>query len=216
MMSGHESKEEAELIGRLEANLDLNQSPIEDLLELGQLYIEPAHREDEAIRLFEAVLRRDPDNAAARFWLANIYLRYLMDQEALKRAVELLGPVLEDGSSYTGAAFMLLAEILEEPGDLPLERKIQLLEASAELEPEWVYNRQSLAWAYSEAGRFAEALAQLQRARANVIPPDPNWTLTRRNFEESVTGRAGHRVVERLDADIEKVSGAMQGEASQK
>jgi tetratricopeptide (TPR) repeat protein len=194
------------LVERIEAVVDLEESPIEDLLELGQLYIEPCHREAEAISLFEAVLRRDHNNACAKFWLAYCCLHYLMDQDALRRAITLLESVTEGGDTqYTGAAYMLLAEVREEEGSLSTDKKIQLLEASVSYEPNWVYNRQSLAWAYMEAGRHSDAIEQINHALANVRTPEPEWSVTKRNFEESITGRIGHRVTERLASDLEKV-----------
>jgi tetratricopeptide (TPR) repeat protein len=205
-MNGHASAEELELIKRLEAGIDLKESSTKDLLELGQLYIEPSHREAEAIQLFETVLQRDPYNASAKFWLAYCCVHYLMDEDALQRATDLLESVIErgDGEEYTSAAYMLLAEVLEE-GDLSTERKIQLLEASVGYEPDWVYNHQSLAWAYMEAGKPSDALEQINQALSNVKSPDPEWSVTKWNFEETISGRIGNRATERLLADLEKL-----------
>ena len=205
-MNGHANAEGLKLIERLEAVVDLKESPLEDLLELGQLYIEPCHREAEAISLFETVLSRDHNNACAKFWLAYCCLHYLMDQDALRRATTLLESVIESGDTqYTAAAYMLLAEVLEEKGSLSTDKQIQLLEASVSSEPNWVYNRQSLAWAYMEAGRHSDALEHINQALANVKTPEPEWSFTKRNFEESITGRIGHRVTERLESTLEKV-----------
>lgn len=208
-MTGHASAEELELVRRLESTVDPVAGPVDDLLELAQLYIEPCHREADAIRLLEAALRRDPDDARARFWLAYCCLHYLMDPDALRRAAALLGPVIEKDPQRAGAALMLLAEILEEQGALPLDRRIALLEASVRSEPEWVHNRQSLAWAYKEAGRLSDALAQIRAALTNIASPDPAWTVTRRNFEESITGRTGHGIRERLMSDVKEIEDTM-------
>ena len=214
-MSGHANEEEIQVVQQLESSIDFDTSPINDLLELGQLYIEPCHREGEAIAIFEAVLRRDPRNAHAKFWLAYCCLHYLMDPDSLRRAADLLESVIQEDPQHAGAAYMLLAEVLDEAGNLPLNRKLQLLEASVHREPGWVFNRQSLAWAYTEAGRYSDALAQLRIALANVTKADPSWSISTRNFEESITGRIGHRVIERLTSDMERVQAAMTQETRQ-
>jgi thioredoxin-like negative regulator of GroEL len=204
-MTGHATSEELKVVQQLEAAIDLTNSPIEDLLQLGQLYIEPCHREADAISLFDAVLQRDPAETRAKFWLAYCYLHYLMDPDAIRRAAVLLESIIQTDPHHAGAAYMLLAEVLEEESHLTVDRKIQLLEASVSLEPDWVYNRENLAQAYHEAGRFSDALEQIHKALANVTTTDPQWSITTRNFEESITGRIGYRVIERLTADLEKI-----------
>lgn len=204
-MNGHASEEEIKVVRRLESGMDFNTDPIEDLLELGQLYIEPCHREGEAMQIFEAVLKRDPGNSCAKFWLAHCCLHYLMDPDALRRAAGLLQSVIQADPQHAGAAYMLLAEVLEEEGSLPVDTKIQLLESSVACEPGWVYNRESLAWAYMESGRYADALERIHKASSNIMQPDPGWSIATRNFEESITGRIGHRVTERLTSDLEKI-----------
>jgi hypothetical protein len=90
---------------------------------------------------------------------------------ALERAGEVLAPLL-DVDAYAGAANMLLAEVLEEQR-AGLDERIRLLEASVAREPDWVSNRQDLAWAYSESGRHSEAAEQLERAIGSVRSADP-------------------------------------------
>ena len=209
-MNGHAESAERALIQELEAALDLDQSPIDDLLALGQLLIEPGHREAEAIPLFEAILARQPNDHRARYWIAYCLVHYLMDRAARQRAIALLKEITEAGAgerpepAYAAAAYMLLAEAGAE--SLPVDERIRLLEASVAHEPGWVYNRQSLAWVYREAQRYEEALRELGRARDNVATVDPGWSAVRRNFEESITGRIGHRAVERINSDIASTS----------
>jgi tetratricopeptide (TPR) repeat protein len=205
-MSGHETAAEAALVKQMEAEIDPATSPTARVVELGQLYIEPCHREDRAIALFETVLGREPDNLAARYWLAYCLVHQRMDEASLRQSVEMLQGVVSASGSYAAAAGMLLAEALEELGELAQDEKIRLLEASVEREPGWVYNRQSLGWAYAEAGRLADARQQYDHALANVATPDPEWTSVKRHFEEAITGRIGHRVCERLQSDLDKVS----------
>jgi hypothetical protein len=62
-----------------------------------------------------------------------------------------------------------------------------------------------LAWAYKQAERPLEALEQLRRALVNVITPEPTWSITTHNFEESITGRIGYEVAEQLQAEIREL-----------
>jgi len=214
-MNGHATDEDMKIVRQLESKIDLESSPLADLLELGQLYIEPCHREEEAMRIFEAVLARDPNNADAKFWLAYCCLHYLMVPAAIRRAAILLESVIQTNPERAGAAYLLLAEVLDEEGNLTVDRKIELLEKSVALEPTWVHNRESLAWAYMEAARFADALEQISKALTNVVTPNPEWSITTRNFEESITGRTGHRITERLSGDLEKIKTAMAKETTE-
>jgi hypothetical protein len=52
-MSGHETPEEKKYIKELERRINPENSSLEELLELSILYIEPSHREDEAITLLK-------------------------------------------------------------------------------------------------------------------------------------------------------------------
>jgi tetratricopeptide (TPR) repeat protein len=213
-MNGHAGNEEIEVVKRLESQMDLSGSSVNDLLELAQLYIEPFHREAEAMAILEAVLKRD-HNSLAKFWLAYCCLHYLMDPVAIRRAKTLLESVIQADPQHAGAAYMLLAEVLEEEGNLPVDQKIKMLETSVALEPDWVFNRQSLAWAYRQAGKFSNALEQIEKALGNVSQPDPSWSITRRNFEESITGRIGNRASERLTSDLQKLKPDLAEEAKE-
>lgn len=204
MMSGHAGPDELREIEAREARLDPATSPVGDLLQLGLLYLEPAHREDEAIELFETVVARTPEHAPARLWLAYSLLHFVMDAPALARAEEVLTPLL-DSDSNEGAAYMLLAEVRDEQG-ADIAERIRLLETSVAREPDWVANRHDLAWAYSAAGRHDEAAAQLRKALEFVRAPDPARGLEEERFEESITGRTQFGAEERLHADLRELA----------
>jgi thioredoxin-like negative regulator of GroEL len=195
------------LVADLESRVDARHGPIDDILELAQLYIEPCHREGDAIALFEAVLERDPQNSVARLWISHCCLHYLMESKALRRAAALLASIISTDSDSAGAAYWLLAQVLDDLGELSVERRIELLEASVACEPAWVLNRQSLASAYEEAGDLPAAIAQIRQALANVGREDPSWRPARKNFERSITGRASFRIAERLHAQLARLSG---------
>jgi tetratricopeptide (TPR) repeat protein len=186
---GHATPEEQEEINRQEAYLKEEDAPVEHLVELGVLYIEPYHRVADAIAVFERVLERVPRNIDARFWLAYCCVHYLMDDAALRKAVGLLEAIIQHEPAGSGHAYLLLAEALEDQGRLSADDKIRLLEASVKCEPEWVYNRQSLAWVYRDTGRFEEALIQIEKALDNIREPDSSWSPAVRRFEQMVTGR---------------------------
>jgi tetratricopeptide (TPR) repeat protein len=211
MTNGHASDEELDRVSRLEATLDPATSPVDDLLELGLLYLEPLHREDDAIAILEAILGQEPDYAPAKLWLAHTLLHHVMDDAALARSRELLESMLESGGDLSAAARMLLAEVLEEQGATRLQDRIALLEESVAQEPRWVYNRQSLAWAYDEAGRQRDAFDQIDDAVRNATGVHPEASVALRAFEESITGRGGHRAKERLLEDRDRIERELEG-----
>jgi hypothetical protein len=106
---------------------------VADLLKLAQVYIEPAHEEQLAISLLEQILAREPSNAPAKLWLAYCCIHYLLDQASLRRAVQLLEDVIDSQSGREAAAQVLLAEVLEDLGEIAPARKIELLEGSVRL-----------------------------------------------------------------------------------
>lgn len=196
-MYGHASEEEIEYIREVERQVAKERNP-ETLLELGVLYIEPAHREAEAVELFESVLRMDPSNSRAQLWLAYCCIHYLMDQAALQRAVALTER-LEDDWELRAAAALLRAEALEDAGELSKSEKVRLLEMSVSRSPDWVSNRERLAWVYAELGRFEEALDHVRRALSNLEAFEPSRNSTEaRIFEELVTGRGQPQLQEEL------------------
>ena len=199
-MSGHASIEEQREIESREARLDRASSPANEVLELALMYLEPAHREDEAIELLESIVAREPQHAEARLWLAYALLHFLMDRPALARANEVLATLRND-PVYAGAANMLLAEIGEEQ-HAELGERIRFLEASVAAEPTWINNRHDLAMAYAEAGRVEEATAQLRVALENVRSEEAGWTRARRQYEESFTGRTAFAAAERMRAAL--------------
>lgn len=202
-MTGHATPDQMREIESREAILDPATGSIEDVVTLALLYAEPAHREDDAIALLETAVAREPGSADARIWLAYLLLHVRMDSAALTRAADVLEPLRTSSSPrLSAAAHLLLAEIGDERGQVVGDR-IRLLEASIEQRPDWVSNRQDLAWAYSEVGRQADAAAQLRVALAAIIPADPAWSVGRREFEESITGRTGDGATARLQSDLD-------------
>ena len=201
-MSGHTTPDVERRVTQLEQRIDPEKSDIADVLELAQLYVEPCHREDRAIALFDAVLRREPQNNTATVWLAYCCIHYLMDKAALRRAQDALTSILR-ADAQNGAAYLLLAEVLQDLGDPSIEKRISLLESSVACEPTWVNNRHYLAWGYWKAGRKAEGVAQMRQAIENIISADPGWSIQREYFEICITGRVSQP--EYLKTELEKM-----------
>jgi tetratricopeptide (TPR) repeat protein len=191
-MYGHASDEQQLVIDALEEQV-AKSGNIDDLLRLAQVYIEPAHEEHRSIALLERVLESDPENATAKIWLAYCCIHVLMEEKALLRAVRLLESVIESKSQSAGAAYMLLAEAFGDRGDLSLSRKIELLEASTNAEPDWVFNHIRLGRAYREAKRTGEALAEFEVALRNLIESEDDSDLATEVFQSEITGRRADR-----------------------
>ena len=210
-MSGHATKEEMQLAKQLASSLDLTRSPTDQLLRLGQLYIEPLHQEPTAIKIFEAVLSREPDNVWGIYWLSYCCVHYLMAKPALLRAQALLESFVSYQPRASGALYALLAEVLHDLdfadglGNRSLSRETDLLEESVQLEPTWIANRIGLAWAYERAGSIESAIRQLERAKQNIIQPDPTWDLNRYYFEVIVTSRIGSNVASMLHGWLDRL-----------
>jgi tetratricopeptide (TPR) repeat protein len=216
-MSGHASEKDIESIKQLDASLDPASSPTNELLTLGLLYLEPLHQEDQAIRVFEAILKREAQNVWATYWLAYSYLHYVLDNSALLKAKSLLESYVSSYPMSNGAIYELLANVLDDldgswrrgvhserelPPPTSLQEKIDLLEESVRLEPEWVHNRMSLSWAYERAGRFEHAIRELEQAKRNIIYPDVTWDIIKSSFEEVVSGRTADTVERRIEERI--------------
>ena len=201
-------------IQRLETGMDLQKGPLDDLIELAHLYLLPGHSEDDALRLLELVIKRDSGNSEAKLWLAYVFLHYVPIQESFRRAKKLLESIIETGDSWTGAAYHFLdyAEWLiadyANRGDEIIDRRIALLEASVAREPEWVLNRILLAHVYEKAGRYSEAMEQLEKALKNVWDPVPDksdWSERKDNYESWITARAANGEKERISGEISRI-----------
>jgi hypothetical protein len=225
-MTEHPSRAEREYIDQLQATTDLQSSPIEKLLVLAQLQIEPLHQEAEAIRILHEILAREKCNSWAIYWLAYCHLHYLIDTEAIQQAKNYVESYFRECTYPNGALYMILAEIHDDLNsswrvetvsndDLPstsiLLTEVDLLHKSILLESNWVNNRFSLAWAYERLDRIPEAIAQLQIARDNVIMADSAWDITRYYFEILVTGRISDNIETRITDWLEQLSKKLEG-----
>lgn len=183
-MHGQLSEEQLSFIRKLEARIDSDSSPTEDVLRLARLYIEPLHQEDKAAELLREILQREPNNNWARYWLAHCCVYYFMDPDSLGLARQLLEACIRNDPTKSAAMHSLLASVLRDLGEPITQQYLRLLEESARLEPKWVLNRICLAQAYETLGRFKEATQQLELAADNLV----EWQLLQRNLESTVQG----------------------------
>jgi Tfp pilus assembly protein PilF len=187
--TGHPTKAQLARIAKLEAAVKRETSR-HVLLEFAQLLLEPAHRDDEAFAIYESLLARDAMDADAAVGAAYVHIHTFMEEENLRLAVGLLHRVLDqDAAAARGE--MLLAEALEDLGELSDIQRIQMLEASVERAPGWSRNHLLLALAYRDAGDIERARIQMAAAVANRFPSGAGLTLVEASFEECYTGRLG-------------------------
>jgi tetratricopeptide (TPR) repeat protein len=196
---GMATLDEYNMIKEFEATIDVNSSPIADVLKLANLYIRPLVKEGPAITILEKILERDPGNAWATYWLAFCLLHHGLDLPSLIRARDLLNGWLNNHScgeynrETCSAIYELLYEIRSDPydlNDLPKSEAISLLERAVSFWPSWPKSRFSLALLFVDIGRIDDAIVQLKAAQSLTIRADPNWDLAKEYFERSVTGRA--------------------------
>lgn len=197
-MRGHATAEEAATVRALESRLDPATSSLGSLLELALLYREPCHEEDKALRLLTGMLERDANDSLAKIWLAYLHRHFSLDPASFRKARRVLESVPGDDRALRAAALLLLAEIGQGLEDLSVPEMIKLLQESVALAPDWVANRNLLAWYLAEIGERDAAAVQLRAALGNIVPVDPAWPLAEREFEVAITGRAADGIADLL------------------
>lgn len=216
-MSGHAIPEESVLIRKLESQLDLERSSVDDLLRLARLYLCPEHDDVKAGIVLRKILERDPGNVWGSYWFASYALYSLMDKEALTQAMRVLEEAIKAHPSESGVLFYMMYYIRLNlaryfGGDFDKTSRIEMLEKSVTLEPNWVSNRRALASAYKEDGRIQDAIAQLKAALANLITnPNPTWDTLQMDFEHEVTGRLDQHAEEAILGELNELGKRKQG-----
>jgi tetratricopeptide (TPR) repeat protein len=187
--SSHATQAELAELERLEAAVKSNDDR-QLKLDLAQLLIEPAHRDDEAFKIYESILASDPWDAQAAVGAAYVHIHTFMAKENLLLAVSLLTQVLDrDGAAGRGE--MLLAEALGDLGRLTDLERMQMLERSVERAPTWSKNHLLLALAYRDLGDRDRARIHITAAQANRLSSAAGLTLVEVSFEVCYTGRLG-------------------------
>jgi tetratricopeptide (TPR) repeat protein len=202
-MNGHATANDMKLVREYEARVRCGGAASRDQITLALLYWEPCHREEEAISVLENLIQSETQNNLAKLWLAylEIFYRSVYDPSGtpLNRAIELLGDIVRSDPDYAAAAQIVLEGAFShlDPKTEMHSRRIQALEDAVRLRPDWVHNHYYLAALYAKMGRYDEALVHLERARENVLPAATEMDYPDRQFEIFITGRLGHRIVER-------------------
>lgn len=194
--TGHASSREKDRMAALEAKLGDQAISPDERLELALLYLEPGHDGLRAAELLEGILAVDPGHDVARMWLAHCLIYEWMDEEALRRAVELCNALLDERlpADLRAAGLMLKAAALRllPDGDDPLPLLLQ----SINLAPTWISNRLLLSNVYQDQGDRKAAEQELLLAKEAL------GSYAGQLFEELITGRGGDRVADFLEDQI--------------
>jgi hypothetical protein len=194
---GHATPDEKQHVQELEARVNAETSPLDQILELALNYIEPCHREDQAVSLLQEILKREPEHSAAKIWISYCCRWALMSPEWQHYAQGLLQEVVarEPNPELIAGAYYMMAQLESELAfpkwNAPevVARQIELLQASIKHAPHWFYNHFMLAWLLKDSGRLAEAIEEMQTGIDNIIEPDPHWDAPTLYFEAYITWR---------------------------
>lgn len=205
-MTGHATPQERAIIDQLAATISVNESPLPDLVRLARLYVEPDHREEEAMAFLERVLERDPDYAEAKFWLAYCFRQFMPTRELMARAKSLLLDLTESPTVFAAAAWSSLPSLLADEGDVSPGERIRCYSRSVELQPAWVENHIRLANALLEIGEADNARRHAERALRNRLDAAQRFEAEVDNmFEDRITGRAWP--IEEIEEETRKIMG---------
>jgi hypothetical protein len=187
MSNGHATPGEVEELDRLRVRVKGNVS-LDDLLDLGQLYLEPFHREEIGVAIARLALMLCPGNARASTIFAHGVMVIEPTDPSLREAAALLRAVPDTAHKYKAAANVLLSGILQDLDELDPAEELRLLEQSVSMAPSWVRNRLFLAEALAAAGRVHEAHHQVEAASGNLLNPE-GISVIDRSFHDLFTGR---------------------------
>jgi hypothetical protein len=197
---GHADFDTVRYVEQLE-HLIAERVPVESVLKLAQLSVEPLHREDIALTLVDFVRRFEPGNARACLLHAYLSIHYLIVDEALVSAEVELTDLIARGQEV-GAAAVLLDEVRRRmsPADRD-DANIELLQLSVGAEPAWSINHLRLGRALRARGDDRGALAEMEIAIACLSGPDSDPAIE--SFEDCFTGRRASR--DRLVAERDRI-----------
>jgi len=205
-MTSHPTRDQFELADDLQRRVDSSGANADDLLTLALLRLEPFHDGFGAAQLLESVRGTAAEEAMASVWYAYCALHFLFDVSTLQKALDLLtrsqGPTRE----LESALEFMMAEVIYRLDENAGDNIVGHIQRSIELAPEWVSNHQMLAWFMERRGERELALQHLRSALANIIPPDPAWSLLRAEFECNITARTSFNVDRRISDVIRRLA----------
>ncbi len=142
-----------------------------------------AKRHDEAIEAYRQVIERFDDDYSSddirdvlresRTVLSSLYA--LQDDQNLAEAEEWLQQVLDEFPDDIGALNDL--GYLWADQNKHLGRSLKMIQQAIEAEPDNIAYRDSVGWIYFRLGRYAEAVAELERAVADAGEESPDATI---------------------------------------
>jgi tetratricopeptide (TPR) repeat protein len=203
-MDGVATPQQAAAIRQMLACIDMENSPVTDLLDVARLLIDPMYDYERGIEILLRIRDRDQSDPWVIYWYSYCVLHYLIDSQSVLRAIEMIQSWLDsefrETDAEAGAALLqMLIELCAELGPQKCpSQTVELLTESVRLSPGWTYNRWLLAAEYCACGRYDDASQQLDSALANMLPYDPSWDMLTEQFETIVTGRAGSYIADRF------------------
>lgn len=184
--TGHADSIEIEWMKKVEQKILENPGNFQALLEKAILLAEPFHQFDQSEELLDFLVEQYPYSVDARFWLAAGCYWYNGD---VKKAIPLLENALDLDKKRADCHYLLGIVLLGESQN-NFNKAIAAYRKCIELQPTWIAPRQSLAYAFFSAGKFDEALYELEQAlkfvpETSEVSANPIVEL----FEEKITGR---------------------------
>jgi tetratricopeptide (TPR) repeat protein len=181
-----------ELLDSLEKRVQEGSVALDDLMELGHLYIY-YNREHDAIKIFEMATELHPTKIITKVWLADTLLNLPECRLYVDRAMMLADDIINAGGEMAAAGYILkdwaidLRRMSHERKDF--EESISIMKKAAESAPLWPNVNQHLLSIYKNMGRYGEAIVEAQMAIDKIVDPIPYSSLTRYHFEAIITGR---------------------------
>lgn len=192
------------LLKNLDARIKNNPGDVEALMQKGFLYFEPLHRTGEAVEIFENIVKLNPKNDDAYYWLATVlYKRLGNDCEAEK----LLRQALQLNSNNAKVHYLMMF-ILNTLGKSAKEAA-EHLKTTAQLEPTWLLPRISLSYEFLDKNLIDAAEQEIFAAYElfkNLKVPALT-TPMEHYLEDHVTGRTSCTQKD-FDRLFEKISEA--------
>jgi len=201
-MSGHPSNAAISALAKLQQAIEGGSKDPDTLVKYGALLFEPFHELGRAREVLERAVEMDPNSAFGRFWLAEV-LDQLVEYAAARAHLEAALAVVPQRAD----CLCLLASVLREL-KVRVEPRLALARRAVAAEPLWVRTHELLAAVAREAGDYALAKEELEKAitLAENQPTKPSPDPMTEFYEEVVTGRSlSPSALQELKGDLQLV-----------
>jgi Tfp pilus assembly protein PilF len=152
------------------------------------------------VKLLQAALTKNPENADAWFWLAKCYFHDFVDSQHAKQALEKALEIEPNRADCLN----LMASVLMDLKIAP-EKCLRLVERAIELAPDWISLHKNRAMILLQMKHYDEAEAEVQRTFSLISPsPEPKDSVEE-YYEEAVTGRRRPNIHKELDDLLQRI-----------